>query len=199
MAVQRSILLLMGRYSRTTSTEALQVLTGCLPLDMEVVRAAVRYGLRRGIEVRVPMLRALRLSMADMTEDYRLWFRERMYGEVEEELNREWRNRWRASTKGRTTFSFVPDAAGGRRLVSTEMPYAVARLVTGHGMLRAKMFEMGLATDPYCACGDPETAEHIIMECDLYDDLRCIMWRRVGFPFCLAGDVFSLLLENASA
>uniref|UniRef100_T1I1Z5 Uncharacterized protein n=1 Tax=Rhodnius prolixus TaxID=13249 RepID=T1I1Z5_RHOPR len=39
-----------------------------------------------------------------MTEDYRLWFRERMYGEVEEELNREWRNRWRASTKGRTTF-----------------------------------------------------------------------------------------------
>uniref|UniRef100_T1HNZ1 Uncharacterized protein n=1 Tax=Rhodnius prolixus TaxID=13249 RepID=T1HNZ1_RHOPR len=93
MAVQRSILLLMGRYSRTTSTEALQVLTGCLPLDMEVVRAAVRYGLRRGIEVRVPMLRALRLSVADITEDYRLWFRERMYGEVEEELNREWRNR----------------------------------------------------------------------------------------------------------
>uniref|UniRef100_T1I562 Uncharacterized protein n=1 Tax=Rhodnius prolixus TaxID=13249 RepID=T1I562_RHOPR len=86
------------------------------------------------------MLRALRLSVADITEDYRLWFRERMYGEVEEELNREWRGR------------------------CPEMPYAVARLVTGHGMLRAKMFEMGLATDPYCACGDPETAEHIIME-----------------------------------
>uniref|UniRef100_A0A224Y468 Putative reverse transcriptase n=1 Tax=Panstrongylus lignarius TaxID=156445 RepID=A0A224Y468_9HEMI len=47
-AIQRSVLLLMGSFSRTVSTEALQVLTGCLPLDLEIIQSAIKYFLRKG-------------------------------------------------------------------------------------------------------------------------------------------------------
>lgn len=44
-----------------------------------------------------------------------------------------------------------------------------------------------------------ETAEPLVLHYDLYDYLRSIMWRKVEFLFCVAVDVFPMLLENASA
>lgn len=34
------------------------------------------------------MVRAIRVSVTEMSDNYRVWLRERMYGEVEEEVNR---------------------------------------------------------------------------------------------------------------
>ncbi|KAK9503743.1 hypothetical protein O3M35_010240 [Rhynocoris fuscipes] len=47
-----------------------------------------------------------------------------------------------------------------------------------------------------CSCGERETAEHVIFECQLYDDLRVTLCRKIGFNINLNHASLPLLLEN---
>ncbi|KAK9503401.1 hypothetical protein O3M35_009960 [Rhynocoris fuscipes] len=44
---------------------------------------------------------------------------------------------------------------------------------------------MGLAESRDCWCGRPETAEHVLLECPVYYDLRLILLRKVGYHLLL--------------
>uniref|UniRef100_A0A224XYK6 Putative reverse transcriptase n=1 Tax=Panstrongylus lignarius TaxID=156445 RepID=A0A224XYK6_9HEMI len=178
MAIQRAMLLLMGNFSRTTSTEALQVLMGCLPLDLEVVRSALRYFLRRGKTTSLGGLSLQPLPEGEVQSDFRIWLlNERKKKLDDDDLLVQWKCRWTFSQKGRTTYKFLPDATMGRRIVPTDFSNAVSRLVTGHGQIKGKWYEVGLISDGCCHCGKMETAEHIIFECICYEDLREKLWR----------------------
>lgn len=47
-AAQRGVLVRLTGAYRTTSSDALQVIAGVLPLDLEIVRSAAEYWLRKG-------------------------------------------------------------------------------------------------------------------------------------------------------
>uniref|UniRef100_T1H997 Uncharacterized protein n=1 Tax=Rhodnius prolixus TaxID=13249 RepID=T1H997_RHOPR len=145
MAIQRAMLLLMGNFSRTTSTEALQVLTGCLPLDLEVVRSALLYFLRRGKTVSLGGHSLEPLPEGEIGNDFRIWLLNEKKKQLDQDLLLQWKSRWSYSQKGRTTYRFLPDATMGRRIVPTDFSYAVSRLVTGHGQIKGKWYQMGLA------------------------------------------------------
>uniref|UniRef100_T1I2T3 Uncharacterized protein n=1 Tax=Rhodnius prolixus TaxID=13249 RepID=T1I2T3_RHOPR len=120
MAIQRAMLLLMGNFSRTTSTEALQVLTGCFPLDLEVVRSALLYFLRRGKTVSLGGHSLEPLSEGEIGNDFRIWLLNEKKKQLDQDRLLQWKSRWSYSQKGRTTYRFLPDATMGRRIVPTD-------------------------------------------------------------------------------
>ncbi|KAK9509795.1 hypothetical protein O3M35_007031 [Rhynocoris fuscipes] len=60
-----------------------------------------------------------------------------------------------------STYLFMPDALGGRRIVPSHMSYAVSRLVTGHGQLNGKWFDMRMIDSDRFSYGERETAERM--------------------------------------
>jgi hypothetical protein len=60
-AAQKGFLLLLTNAWQTASTDALQVLAGDLPFDLEAIRAAANWYVERGLEFQVQDLRVERI------------------------------------------------------------------------------------------------------------------------------------------
>ncbi|KAK9505833.1 hypothetical protein O3M35_009806 [Rhynocoris fuscipes] len=58
---------------------------------------------------------------------------------------------------------------------------------------------MGLVEDFHCHYGERETAEHIILDCTLYEDSRAAMQRKVGFHLAMDVETLPILIENKVA
>jgi hypothetical protein len=101
-AVQRGFLLLLTNAWRTTSTDALQVLPGVLPLDIEVIRVAANWYVKRGLELQFEDKRVERIP-PDCPDDMRLHFALSKRKAAKQMLMTIWKNRWYSSERGRTT------------------------------------------------------------------------------------------------
>jgi len=82
---QRQALLSVTGAYKTTSTDALQVTAGCLPLDLELRLLATKEKVR---------LCKTHIERIEQTED---------------EVLKIWQDRWISSNKGRWTFECFPD------------------------------------------------------------------------------------------
>ena len=166
-AAQRPALLALCKAYRTTSTEALCVLAGILPLDYLIMIRAAMYKLRRGTPV------------SWGTRDFEpgnnsgAW-QERTRQELRECAVGEWQTEWENSQKGRLTYSFLPRI--GDRLEAdwlvTNKP--VTYLVTGHGPWGAYLERFSLRESaPACRCGDPvHTVGHVLWDCPVVASYR---------------------------
>lgn len=77
----------------------------------------------------------------------------------------EWELRWQTADTGRWTNRVIPSATEWIRK-SRELTFHMTQLLTGHGNMRAYLHRIGRATSPNCqACGVPEDAEHILLDC----------------------------------
>ncbi|KAH8322603.1 hypothetical protein KR074_010564 [Drosophila pseudoananassae] len=154
---------------RTVSTEALQVLFGAVPLDLEIRRTAVSYKLKKGL----PLLESEWL------------YREVLGGTVESSRPSEWKEmlrgcvlsdwqvRWDGCENGRVTYEFIPDVSFVVDRPDFGFNLSAGFLLTGHGSLNAWLHSRHLADSPECQCGSgDETWKHVLCECPLYDDLR---------------------------
>ncbi|CAH1389408.1 unnamed protein product [Nezara viridula] len=66
----------------------------------------------------------------------------------------------------------------------------------GHGGFRAKLHSFGKDIDPLCpTCGVPETAEHVIVNCTVFDGLRAGMMEKIGV-YDLTEDEFPQLVTE---
>ena len=84
-----------------------------------------------------------------------------------------WQERWDAGGSGRWVYCFFPDVRVRMRSDFVLLDHFTSQLVTGHGQLKAKLFELGLAADPWCPCGEGgQSAEHILWECKYLNDER---------------------------
>jgi len=142
--MQRRVLLGMTSAYRTTSTGALQIVAGVLPLDLELSLIAVREDARQLPE---------HVKRATINLAY-------------ETAVDEWQERWSSSEKGRWTYRCFPDVRN--RLSSPlAMGHEVAQFLTGHGNFRAKLAYFGRQPSPLCRCGlEDEDTEHVLFRCE---------------------------------
>ena len=69
----------------------------------------------------------------------------------------------------------------------------LSRLRTGHCHLNQYLHRFNIIETPECECGrEKETVEHYLLNCELYDEERDVLRRRVGAqgmrPSILLGD-----------
>jgi hypothetical protein len=137
-AAQRGFLLLLTNAWRTSSTDALQVLAGVLPLDLEVIRAAANWYVKRDLEFQFEDLRVEQIP-PNCPDDMRLHLASSMRKAVKQWLMTTWQTRWYSSEKDRTTFSWISRVrlalSSGWRDLSRE----VTCLLTGDGHFNKRL------------------------------------------------------------
>ncbi|KAG8315045.1 hypothetical protein J6590_078948 [Homalodisca vitripennis] len=85
----------------------------------------------------------------------------------------------------------IPDR---RRLQQKwEMYHYLTQFVTGQGNFKANLKGFNLVEEERCECGELETANHVLMECELFEEERRdlgqmmtskhLQWRRANFDF----------------
>lgn len=100
---------LTGAY-KTTSTDALQVVSGCLPLDLELRLLTTKEKVRNGQEIHARIEET-------QEEILRIW----LYGI--------WYTRWEQSTKGRWTYEWFPNIKE-RYWLPIELDHFVTQFIT---------------------------------------------------------------------
>lgn len=117
-----------------------------------------------------------------------------------------WQEMWEASTKGRTTYTFMDNV--GKRVAATwiRTNHYTVQLISGHGNIVMKLQALGLSTSDSCNCGIKDTIEHIVFECEETQELRtklieqtlkngtrwpCTMQQLVNVENCLAFHQFA--------
>lgn len=152
---RRALLSITGAY-RTTSTVALQMVAGQLPLDLEVRKNIIRKDLKAG-----------------------LVSAEEAGGQIESLLDI-WQDRWDSSDKGRWTYSFMPKVRE-RLIIPLVLDHYVTQFLTGHGDFNAKLEGFRLRATGECRCGaGPETVDHVLFECCELSESRDRLVRAVG-------------------
>ncbi|KAF6204857.1 hypothetical protein GE061_019020 [Apolygus lucorum] len=100
--MQRGALIAMTRAYRTVSTDALQVLAGCEPLDLvldaRVAIIGVKWPQRRSARVRQELEELLAQPLTAS----------RKMSRIEEWVAMQWQERWESSNKGRVTYEYFP-------------------------------------------------------------------------------------------
>ncbi|KAF9822905.1 hypothetical protein SFRURICE_010434, partial [Spodoptera frugiperda] len=168
---QRLALIFLCKAYRTVSTEALPVLAGLLPVDLEVQRRAAMYYNAR------PNFSANFLAQRDRNKIARLL---KPLTDVWDELLIEWQCRWESSTKGRHLYQFFPSVHERLERTWLEVDHCVAQFLTGHGNFKSKLFSFKLVDSPWCECSTAElqheqSAHHILWECGLWQSERNTM------------------------
>ena len=106
-----------------------------------------------------------------------------------------WQERWDASEQGRTLYQFRPTVGYKSRVPhqfgTVSLERRVTQLRTGYVTLRDHLYKLGLVDTKSCECEEPETVQHYLLACPIYEDQREILQQRL---FAAAG-VTNLDLE----
>lgn len=146
-AQRRPLLAITGAY-KTTSTAALQVLAGALPLDLELKVQAAKQKVRQGT-----------------------WTDEDLVRTRQDALS-EWQARWVNSKSGEWTRTMIPDVRE-RYMLPLEQDHYTSQIMTGHGDFRGKLHSFKLVESPGCTCGQgSETVQHVLFRCIRADTER---------------------------
>ncbi|KAF9800735.1 hypothetical protein SFRURICE_015389 [Spodoptera frugiperda] len=177
---QRLALIFLCKAYRTVSTEALPVLAGLLPVDLEVQRRAAMYYNAR------PNFSANFLALRDRNKIARLL---KPLTDVWDELLIEWQCGWESSTKGRHLYQFFPSVHERLERTWLEVDHCVAQFLTGHGNFKSKLFSFKLVDSPWCQCPTAElqheqSAHHILWECGLWQSDRNTMLDNLTLQKC---------------
>lgn len=175
LGCQRSAMLPCLNVCRTVSTEAMQVLMGVVPWDLVAAQRSVMFRLRRSL----PLRREERVTMGDLEGVAP----SQIKSVVVERLADIWQDRWNTSTKGRTTFEWIPDVRFSRRHSLFHPSTALCFLLTGHGSLNKYLFGIADAhtASDQCDCGGgTEDWRHVLVECPLYAASRDLEAMAIG-------------------
>ena len=160
LSAQRAALLrILGAYS-TTPTDSLPVLAGVLPMDLKALEVLSRSRLKRGLGLRIGRLLLTSQELEDNRDTAAL--------RVTAELGRLWQTRWTNSEHGRWTYRLLPSVKVSKNMLYWT-PGKVCQMLTGHGDFRGYLRRFGLADRDDCACGEPETAEHLLLSCPIHE------------------------------
>lgn len=165
LSCQRVMLHGMLPVCRTVSTEAMQILAGVPPLDLEVIRMAIAFKLKRRET----------LSSTDWSEcsDFGRLNRNELKISLARCVSSRWQSRWDNSEVGRVTFEFIPKVEQACDIGVFGFSLLAGFLLTGHGSLNAFLHKRGLAELAGCSCGSPsEDWKHVLLDCPLYADVR---------------------------
>ena len=164
LTCQRIALLACVPVCRTVSTDALQVLVGAAPLDLEVIRRSIAYKIKKGLPLRTHDW----LTASDLDNGI-----DRFKVLLQRCLVDRWQTRWTNSDKGRVTYQFLPDVTFVQERPHFGFGLSLGFVLTGHGSFNAFLRRIGLTETADCWCGmGTEDWRHILTECPDYNDIR---------------------------
>jgi hypothetical protein len=147
-AQRRSLLRVACAY-RTVSTEAIQVITGTLPVDLQVRRQKI---LHQRVGAR---------------------------SEVEESLLSEWQRRWNGGENGAWTRALIPNISTWIGRKHGELEFHLTLALTGHGCFAAFLHKIGKEQEDRCwYCAERDDAEHTLFVCEAWDEERLALMRK---------------------
>uniref|UniRef100_A0ABD2W660 Reverse transcriptase domain-containing protein n=1 Tax=Trichogramma kaykai TaxID=54128 RepID=A0ABD2W660_9HYME len=159
---QRAVLSACLRVCRMVPTEAMQVLAGSPPWDLECLRRRTVYKIKKGMDL----------------DDWDFVSRDGSSNDVlvnrcNQELLVRWQDRWDNSQKGRVTYGFLPNVSRALKVrESIDIDWLEGYIVTGHGAFRGYLKKHRKQISPNCSCGAVEDWEHVLVKCNIYEDLR---------------------------
>lgn len=160
VSAQRSALLAMTRAYSTTSNEALQVIAGTLPGDLEVDMAVARYNLRKSGETNF-LGQEIILERGDKIS------------ELKPIAYDKWQSRWENSEKGRETYQFFKNVKERSNMSWFHPSHNLVQVVSGHGNFRQYLKKRNIIQDEMCECGlGPDNPIHLIFECQRWEAIR---------------------------
>jgi ribonuclease HI len=95
--------------------------------------------------------------------------------ELERISVQKWQQNWNQTTKGNITKNFFPGVKErlNRKLHTTQ---ALTTILTGHGNIKAYLYQFKVIASPTCPCGkDDQNIDHLIYECELLNPQREIL------------------------
>ena len=97
---------------------------------------------------------------------------------------KKWQRRWDLSNSGRELYGYRKTVGVKRdKIVPHKFPRIISKLRTGY-CLNEYLCKIGVVEKPYCKCGEIESCEHYLMECeelqDLRERLKVKMWQQTG-------------------
>jgi hypothetical protein len=157
--VQRRIALRVASAYRTSSTDAVLVITGIPPIDLQALKRKAIYDNR------------LRPETGEVRE------------EAESMLNRTWQGRWDSDeAKGRWTHKIISDISRWRNRRHGHTDYWLTQALTSHGCFSHYLHKIGKLGTPECwYCGhNDDDAFHTIFECDAWETRRFRVETEIG-------------------
>lgn len=160
-SAQRFALIKVARAYRTCSTMALQVLCGTTPLGILATEKCHRYKIRKGVPFSYYDFQYCMIIPTAQAKE-----------KLRSISNRIWQDSWDNSDKGRTTHSFIPSIEERLNNRHFKTGFCTTQFLTGHGDFRFKLFGFNLCDVSERDCGEEETSNHTLYDCDLYADSR---------------------------
>jgi len=190
-SIQRKLLLYMTQVCRTTSTTAMQIISGCMPMGLEVIQKA--------------LLTKVRWMEPVIWETYRFtpeedlqegWLKKEKE-KLEIALLNYWQQNWDTNEHGRITYRFIPSVRFFRENGKWFRPNRLCTyLITGYGSINKFLFERNCVPSADCPrCpNEEETVEHMLFHCPLYNSFR-----NTDMTDLLANDDWTGFLKDESA
>lgn len=85
-----------------------------------------------------------------------------------------WQNKWEISSTGRELFQYKPqiDLKPKHDFPNHKIYSILLQLRTGYSQLNDYRSKIGLVSSNLCLCGQVETTEHYLLDCELYEEER---------------------------
>lgn len=154
--VQRGILLRLSGAFGTVSIEALQVILGICPLDLQIRKKAAIYWLKKEQYQEVLKLIGIRATCKQ---------------QIHNQILHLWQKRWDDAETGRRTYNFLPNIKQRLGMKYLNPSRGLTHFLSGHGPYAAYWHRIGRRDTSECACGEEGTPEHTIWRCPLYADI----------------------------
>ncbi|KAI5715842.1 hypothetical protein M8J77_023429 [Diaphorina citri] len=160
--VQRKVMLRQCRSYRTTSTVALQVISGTLPIEYMA-------------EERARIYKAKKLNNPEILPQLK--------DDLKRELVGKWQRKWNEeTTKGQWTKTLIRNIETWINRNHGEITYELCQFLTGHGNFGAYLKRMKIQESDRCIyCQDEEdTPKHMFFQCDRWRMKRTTCWETLG-------------------
>jgi len=93
-----------------------------------------------------------------------------------------WQNRWHASHSCRQTKIWIPRVRIKSRSPALHLGRRDLRIIvgtiTGHTAVKKYLHTVGISPDPFCVCGEVESAIHLIADCPIHVMNRLLHFQR---------------------
>lgn len=145
LTIQRKMLLKVSRAYRTTSTDALQVITGVPPIDLRLEQRAMAFRQEK-----------------EQKE------------ETKQNMMARWQERWTNGTKGEWTRRLIPNIKEWIENQHGNIDHHMVQTLAGHGCFEEYLYRFKRSNSNTCLydCGDPDSAEHTVFYCKHWDEIR---------------------------
>ena len=144
----RLALIMITRSYRSAVSDALGVIAGEPPLDLQLSAALALHDWKNGRE------NSILTSVSVVDSDGRR--------RVKKEVMERWQRRWERAPHGRYTYRIIPMVSRDLKVCSSD----ATQLLTGHGNFRGYLFGRKRVEDPFCPyCHAVDDAFHRLGDC----------------------------------